>query len=263
MSLLRFAPSGAVAIAAIASHASAVHQGDVFLAVDDGVIVTGQIGEDEAVDLTVRAFKAKFGDSGFPGFTANPGFDCLAGTFQPGSKIGFDVLDAVKVWNGTEFVETGGETITISFLSLSVTTGEGPVSGFELAVQANGGFHRHYNMFLNGVGGGDPDAGVYLLERELYSTDPAVGPSESFWFVLGHDASDAEIDAAYQYMLGQLAPQACAGDLDGNDTVDGADLGAMLAAWGTNNLAADLNDDGIVDGADLGALLSSWGVVCR
>jgi len=51
----------------------------------------------------------------------------------------------------------------------------------------------------------------------------------------------------------------CPADLDGNGVVDGADLGALLNVWGTNDAAADLNGDGIVDGADLGALLNSWG----
>ncbi|MFO0873050.1 MAG: hypothetical protein U0575_03650 [Phycisphaerales bacterium] len=53
---------------------------------------------------------------------------------------------------------------------------------------------------------------------------------------------------------------ACVGDVNGDGMVDGADLGALLAAWGTQDL--DLNGDGINDGADLGALLASWGA-CR
>ena len=51
----------------------------------------------------------------------------------------------------------------------------------------------------------------------------------------------------------------CPGDLDGNGVVDGADIGAMLAAWGSADLDADLNTDNVVDGADLGMLLGSWG----
>ncbi|MFO0874198.1 MAG: hypothetical protein U0575_09540 [Phycisphaerales bacterium] len=52
-------------------------------------------------------------------------------------------------------------------------------------------------------------------------------------------------------------------DLDGSGSVDGADLGAVLSAWGPTNgfSPADLNGDGIVDGADLGLLLSAWGDV--
>jgi len=49
-------------------------------------------------------------------------------------------------------------------------------------------------------------------------------------------------------------------DLDGDGVVDGNDLGALLAAWGTcgGPCAGDLNCDGVVDGADLGALLAAW-----
>jgi len=55
-------------------------------------------------------------------------------------------------------------------------------------------------------------------------------------------------------------PFACIGDLDGNGTIDGADLGVLLGEWGESaSGAADLNGDGAVDGVDLGALLGAWG----
>lgn len=47
------------------------------------------------------------------------------------------------------------------------------------------------------------------------------------------------------------------GDLNGDEVVDGADLGLLLANWGGSD-AGDLNEDGVVDGADLGLLLASW-----
>ncbi len=47
-------------------------------------------------------------------------------------------------------------------------------------------------------------------------------------------------------------------DLNNDSVVDDADLGLLLAAWGTDGPAADLNADGVVDGADLGLLLSAW-----
>ncbi|MCA9284089.1 MAG: hypothetical protein KDA22_02650 [Phycisphaerales bacterium] len=52
----------------------------------------------------------------------------------------------------------------------------------------------------------------------------------------------------------------CTGDLNDDGVVDGADLGTLLAAWGTPD--ADLNGDGTTDGADLGILLAAWGP-CR
>ena len=50
---------------------------------------------------------------------------------------------------------------------------------------------------------------------------------------------------------------ALVGDLNGDGFVNGADLAALLAQWGTNG-AADLNNDGVVDGADLATLLANW-----
>ncbi len=51
----------------------------------------------------------------------------------------------------------------------------------------------------------------------------------------------------------------CPADLNGSSIVDGADLGQLLAAWGSANPSADLNGSGLVDGADLGQLLAAWG----
>jgi len=57
-----------------------------------------------------------------------------------------------------------------------------------------------------------------------------------------------------------LASPACEGDLNGDDVVDGADLGLLLGEWGAGpGAASDLNGDGVVDGADLGLLLGIWG----
>ena len=43
----------------------------------------------------------------------------------------------------------------------------------------------------------------------------------------------------------------CLGDITRDGTVDGQDLGNLIAAWGTSDPDADLNKDGNVDGADL------------
>ncbi|MFO0873681.1 MAG: hypothetical protein U0575_06880 [Phycisphaerales bacterium] len=48
-------------------------------------------------------------------------------------------------------------------------------------------------------------------------------------------------------------------DLNGDGSVNGADLGVMLSEWGNANSPADLNCDGMVDGADLGVMLAAWG----
>jgi hypothetical protein len=52
----------------------------------------------------------------------------------------------------------------------------------------------------------------------------------------------------------------CPADLNGDSTVDGADLLILLSEWGDcAGCASDLNDDDVVDGADLLILLADWG----
>ncbi len=46
------------------------------------------------------------------------------------------------------------------------------------------------------------------------------------------------------------------GDLNGDNVVNGADMGILLAAWGPSQ--GDVDGDGDTDGGDLGALLANW-----
>jgi hypothetical protein len=48
-------------------------------------------------------------------------------------------------------------------------------------------------------------------------------------------------------------------DLNASGMVDGADLGILLGAWGTDDACANLDGEGTVSGADLGILLGAWG----
>ncbi|MFG0275591.1 MAG: endonuclease/exonuclease/phosphatase family protein [Phycisphaerales bacterium] len=59
------------------------------------------------------------------------------------------------------------------------------------------------------------------------------------------------------FQLATAAPP-CPADLNGDNVVDGADLGLLLGAWGGSG-PADLNGSGTIDGADLGLLLGAWG----
>ena len=47
-------------------------------------------------------------------------------------------------------------------------------------------------------------------------------------------------------------------DIDRDGIVGGADLTALLSAWGTNDPSADINQDGIVNGTDITSLLAAW-----
>ena len=52
----------------------------------------------------------------------------------------------------------------------------------------------------------------------------------------------------------------CPGDINNDQNIDGADMGLMIASWGScPDCPADLNGDGQVNGADVGQFLASWG----
>lgn len=85
--------------------------------------------------------------------------------------------------------------------------------------------------------------------------------------IYGRALSCAEVRCLY------LAPGSTANgapsptaDLNGDGSVNGGDLGLLLAAWGECTASAcdsgcvgDLDCSGTVDGSDLGALLAAWG----
>lgn len=73
----------------------------------------------------------------------------------------------------------------------------------------------------------------------------------------GYSTDEIRVASTWSSALGQESPP-CAGDLDGDGVIAGADLGIMLGQWGVDG-TADLNADGVVDGADLGIILGAWG----
>ena len=72
---------------------------------------------------------------------------------------------------------------------------------------------------------------------------------------------EATIDLSNTSLSGILeSTGGCPEDMNGDGTVNGADLGLLLAAWGTDG--GDFNGDGTTNGADLGLLLAAWGTDC-
>lgn len=70
------------------------------------------------------------------------------------------------------------------------------------------------------------------------------------WQPVGHGAVPATMITGFE-------AQGLPADLNGDGHVNGTDLAALLAQWGTDG-AADFNNSGAVDGADLAFLLANW-----
>jgi hypothetical protein len=64
-------------------------------------------------------------------------------------------------------------------------------------------------------------------------------------------------DACYNRNVNVEFVDPCPADLNGDNVVNGLDLGLVLAAWGTPK--QDITGDAVTDGTDLGILLASWG----
>ena len=238
------------------SSAMAQHAGDIRLEVEDNaLLVSGPIGESD----TGGVFYGEFGDTGFPGYTSNPGFDAQPNTL-PAGRIGFRVLAGLSRWDSDQgaWLDPAdvGESLEISFITLSTLVEDDPIDGFDLAVQPDGGWHRHVNFELMNDAKGMRTPGVYRLDLSLYST-MGIADSNSFTIAFGYEASEEEASEALASLSNDETE--CPADLDGNGVVNGADFGLLLAAFGSDDSAADLDGDGIVTGSDIGLLLSVWG----
>jgi glucose/arabinose dehydrogenase len=102
-----------------------------------------------------------------------------------------------------------------------------------LGTSAEGGVVNQYATF-----GEDANGELYIADHggQIYKIIPASGD-------------------------GPCTPPPAPGDLNGDGRVDGADLGLLLAGWGTcgTPCPADLDANGVVNGADIGILLGNWG----
>jgi hypothetical protein len=242
----RFAGLAGLGVSLLASSAfGQPHAGDVFLAVENGQIVTAVDNMDGSYTRT-RVYGSELGEL-FPNYTDEPGFDSLPGTFPPG-RIGFRIMTTLRRWTGANFNTIPPERMEVAFSTLSALTPVTPqvVEGFTLAVSANGQWHRHLEFTLL-----EPAAtGVYLLELQLFSTSD-LNPSDPFWIVFNQNESEPVHEAAIQWVIDNLDGGGGCGsaDFDGDgDTATDADIEAFFACLAGNCCAscgsADFDGDG-------------------
>lgn len=250
---------------AAASPAAAQHVGDIAVGVIDDAVTTGSINPDQTIAWSDRLFLATLGSSDA---TSNPGFDAAPGAFPSGSRVGFNALAGLQVWDGEAFIPADGESMTISYFTFAtVTVEDEPMNGFDLNVDPNGAWHRHFTFLLDPADGEPaPEAGVYLLQLELYALDPGLQPlyepSAPFFIVFDHDAPPADVGDAIAWIQdAYIDPAAsCPADLTSDSAVNADDLFVLLGAWGDcSDCAADLTGDDAVDADDLFTLLGAWG----
>jgi len=110
-----------------------------------------------------------------------------------------------------------------------------------------------------------PDTGA----GEEHPNTIRYGTMYTFWFTTLEPPSPARV-ALEQYKPGvedtltayTSAPCSLPADLNGDAIVDTADLGVLIADFGSSSPVSDLNGDGTVDTADLGILIAEFGSNC-
>lgn len=211
--LTALAISGSSALA----HSGGQHHGDIGILVENGRLIVGLLKEHdghEHLDTSVKVFESEMDElevGPFRFFTStNPGFDFEDGILPGGSLFGFNILQPLKFWTGSGFLPASGETMTIvhSGSGMEATTADGPVSGFKLAVDDEGGFHGHFTFFLNPASGqGKPVPGIYLLHLYLYSDALGEGMGDAFAIVFNWDSSEESHEAAIDYANANVVPE--------------------------------------------------------
>ncbi|MFZ4573311.1 MAG: hypothetical protein ACOYN0_02870 [Phycisphaerales bacterium] len=237
---------GLCAVGAAASSVFGQHGGDVGLSVTDAAIRTND-----------RVYLADFGELA-ANFTDEPGFDCIPGTFAPGSALGFTAHGALQKWNGSGFA-IAEERLEIGFggvLSALTPLDNSDVFGFSLPVGANGQWHRHLEYTLQAPA----TDGAYLLALSLASSDTGLAPSEVFYIVFNQNLNELQHDKAAQWVRDNLLLQPCRADWDGSGGVDGDDVIAFFADWDVSD--ADYDGSGGTDGDDVIAFFSAWDRGC-
>ncbi len=99
-------------------------------------------------------------------------------------------------------------------------------------------------------------AGVLLSTSIVYDSDND-----------GMFSFDSELiangDESYNVIMYIGANAGVCADLNSDNVIDTADLGTLIAQFGTAGASADLNCDGVVDTADLGSLIAEFGNACN
>lgn len=83
----------------------------------------------------------------------------------------------------------------------------------------------------------------------------------TYYICLGQYSTSTTVTVVGSLNISGPEGNPCDGDFNNDGTRDGADLGTLLASFGTD-AGGDMNGDGVTDGADLGALLAVFGTNC-
>lgn len=251
------------------SLAGDIHNADFIPAVLDGKIVVGAVDPDtNNVVYPSQIKSALFGTEGFPNFTNDPGFNAELGMLIPGMTIGFNILQAPRVWDDVaeDFETIASEQLIVRAAgqNISAPSTDMVVPGIifgQASLDASASFHHHMQYLLNG---GLPPMidGVWMLQIELWSENGSIESSDPIYMVFGQGEGEIQMSDAIAWIEDNLIASPCLADLTGDQTLDFFDISAFLSAFSTQDVAADFTDDGQFDFFDISAFLTAYSSGC-
>jgi hypothetical protein len=252
--------------------AQALHETDMVIRMGgSGAIETGLPDQQGGIAWGERVAFARLDTGQFSNLSDNPGFDSTSGSFPAGTGIGFDLLDALRVWNGSDFAGVEPE------YAMSVTKGNDVVTtpasaatvpGFQFGSADSGGrFHHHVRYFLDPLDPFTDEDGIWMLTLGLWSTNPTITPSEPVYLVFGSGpTATADRDAAIAWVQDNLVGSGACTPADLAEpfgTLDLADITAFVGAFTGGDALADLAAPfGLLDLADITAFVGSFVAGC-
>jgi len=244
---------GFTALLAGAAHAQ-VHDADVILFVSEEDVI--ETGTEEGPGVRV------FADALDDGFSPDPGFDSLNGTFDAGEVLGLDILRALHVWDGEDFWEIAEPAMTVSKFGQEMVTPPCDVrvsTGFVFGnANGSGKFHHHVSFFLDPV-----EPGIYLLALEVWSQDGAPAPSKPVYVVLEEEGHGQDVGAAQQWVADHVFQLDCRVDMSGDGVLNVLDFVALQTAFQGGESRADINGDCVLNVLDFVAFQSAFVEGCE
>jgi hypothetical protein len=136
----------------------------------------------------------------------------------------------------------------------------GEVSIVTMSYNADDTQDIYVNGELMGSNSGAPTTQAGIILGSRFNVANRFAGSISEVVVYGEALSESDRGDVTDYLMSKygFGDDGCSADLNGDDEVNGADIGLLLADWGFPG-PGDLSGDGTTDGADIGLLLAAWG----
>lgn len=192
--------------------------------------------------------------------TANPGVNCFfTGQGAVGGTIGqADVDGGFTTLTSPTMDASGGAAYISYFRWYSNQQGGSPnADTFRVQISNNNGATW---TALETVGPTGPEVnGGWIFKEFLVSDFVTPTAQVKVRFIADDVGPGSLIEAAVDEVRMKTVACGNPADLNGDGSIDAADLAILLSNWGVNGVG-DINGDGSVEATDLAILLGQWGI---